>query len=40
MGGDNSRWQERGAFRYDAHRLYLNHGFKIIGHHFALNLKE
>lgn len=24
--------------RYDAHRLYLNHGFKITCHHFALDL--
>lgn len=31
---------ESGPQRYDAHRLYLNHGFKIIGHHFALNFKE
>jgi GNAT superfamily N-acetyltransferase len=29
-----------GPQRHDAHRLYLNHGFKIIGHHFALNFKE
>lgn len=24
---------------FEAHKLYLNHGFKIIGHHFALTLK-
>lgn len=29
---------DSGPMRYDAHRLYLNHGFKIIGHHFALEL--
>lgn len=28
---------DSGPQRYDAHRLYLNHGFKIIGHHFALD---
>lgn len=31
---------DSGPQRHDAHRLYLNNGFKIIGHHFALNLKE
>jgi GNAT superfamily N-acetyltransferase len=31
---------DSGPQRHDAHRLYLNHGFKIIGHHFALNLNE
>src|SRR5215216_5742436 len=31
---------DSGPQRHDAHRLYLNHGFKIIGHHFALNFKE
>lgn len=31
---------DSGPQRYDAHRLYLNHGFKIIGHHFALDLQE
>lgn len=31
---------DSGPQRHDAHRLYLNHGFKIIGHHFALGLKE
>ena len=25
---------------HDAHKLYLNHGFKIIGHHFALDFKN
>jgi predicted GNAT family N-acyltransferase len=29
---------DSGSQRHDAHRLYLNHGFKIIGHHFALEL--
>lgn len=31
---------DSGPQRHDAHRLYLNHGFKIIGHHFALEMKE
>jgi GNAT superfamily N-acetyltransferase len=31
---------DSGPQRYDAHRLYLNHGFKIIAHHFSLDLKE
>jgi len=31
---------DSGPQRHDAHRLYLNHGFKIIGHHFALDLKD
>lgn len=26
---------DSGHHRHDAHRLYLNHGFKIIGYHFA-----
>lgn len=30
---------DSGPQRHDAHKLYLNHGFKIIGHHFALDLK-
>ncbi|MEM7801124.1 MAG: hypothetical protein AAF633_18165 [Chloroflexota bacterium] len=25
---------------FDAHRLYLNKGFKIRSHHFALQLDE
>jgi GNAT superfamily N-acetyltransferase len=29
---------DSGHQRYDAHRLYLNHGFKITSHHFALEL--
>jgi len=29
---------DSGPQRHDAHRLYLNHGFKIIGYHFALGL--
>lgn len=28
---------DSGPQRHDAHRLYLNHGFKIIGYHFALD---
>ena len=31
---------DSGPQRHDAHRLYLNHSFKIIGHHFAFDLKE
>jgi len=31
---------DSGPQRHEAHRLYLNHGFKIIGHHFALDFKE
>ncbi len=31
---------DSGPSRYEAHRLYLNHGFKIIGHHFALDFKD
>lgn len=31
---------DSGPQRHDAHRLYLNHRFKIIGHHFALDLQE
>lgn len=31
---------DSGLQRHDAHRLYLNYGFKIIGHHFSLDLKE
>jgi GNAT superfamily N-acetyltransferase len=31
---------DSGPQRHDAHKLYLNHGFKIIGHHFALNFKD
>lgn len=29
---------DSGHQRYEAHRLYLNHGFKITSHHFALDL--
>lgn len=29
---------DSGPSRHDAHRLYLNHGFRIIGHHFSLHL--
>jgi GNAT superfamily N-acetyltransferase len=28
---------DSGPQRHDGHRLYLNQGFKIIGHHFALD---
>ena len=31
---------DSGPQRYDAHRLYMNHGFKIIGHHFSIDLKS
>ena len=31
---------DSGPLRHDAHRLYLNQGFKIIGHHFALDFKS
>ncbi len=31
---------DSGPQRDDPHRLYLNHGFKIIGHHFALDFKD
>jgi GNAT superfamily N-acetyltransferase len=31
---------DSGPQRHEAHRLYLNHGFKIIGHHFALDFKD
>ncbi len=27
---------DSGPQRHDAHRLYMNHGFTIIGYHFAL----
>lgn len=26
--------------RHDAHRFYLNHGFKIVAYYFALNLQD
>lgn len=29
---------DSGYQRYDAHRLYLNYGFQISSHHFALKL--
>ncbi|MBI5274328.1 MAG: GNAT family N-acetyltransferase [Chlamydiales bacterium] len=31
---------DSGPQRHDAHRLYLNHGFKIVAHHFALDFKD
>lgn len=30
---------DSGHHRYDAHRLYLNNGFKIVAHHFSKTLK-
>jgi GNAT superfamily N-acetyltransferase len=30
---------DSGPQRHDAHKLYFNHGFKIIGYHFALDFK-
>lgn len=30
---------DSGHHRYEAHRLYLNFGFKITSHHFTLNLR-
>ena len=30
---------DSGHHRHDAHRLYLNFGFKITSHHFAIDLK-
>ena len=30
---------DSGHGRYDAHRLYLNHGFIMTSHHFRMNLK-
>jgi len=31
---------DSGPQRHEAHRLYLNHGMKIIGYHFALDFKQ
>jgi len=31
---------DSGPHRHEAHKLYLNHDFKIIAHHFALTLKK
>ena len=31
---------DSGPQRHDAHRLYLNQGFKIIGYHFALDFQQ
>ena len=31
---------DSGPQRHDAHRLYLNHGFKLNSHHFALELNK
>lgn len=30
---------DSGPRRHDAHRLYLNRGFKIVAHHFSLDLQ-
>jgi GNAT superfamily N-acetyltransferase len=30
---------DSGHHRHDAHRLYLNSGFKITSHHFAIEIK-
>ena len=30
---------DSGHTRFDAHRVYLNHRFRISSHHFTLNLK-
>ena len=30
---------DSGPQRYEAHKVYLNHDFKIIGYHFSLELK-
>ena len=30
---------DSGHARHDAHRLYLNKGFRLSSHHFALNLR-
>ena len=31
---------DSGHQRFDAHRLYLNKGFKIVAHHFARNVNR
>ena len=31
---------DSGHFRHDAHRLYLDFGFKITSHHFAMELER
>jgi GNAT superfamily N-acetyltransferase len=31
---------DSGPQRHDAHRLYMNHGMKIIGYHFAVEIKQ
>ena len=31
---------DSGHHRHEAHRFYLNHGFKITSHHFALTLES
>lgn len=36
--GCNEVHLDSGPQRHDAHRLYLNHHFKIIAHHFGLTL--
>lgn len=31
---------DSGHTRFDAHRVYLNHGFQIRSHHFSMALKD
>lgn len=31
---------DSGPQRHDAHRLYMKHKMKIVGHHFSLDLRE
>lgn len=38
VNGCNAVHLDTGHHRYDAHRLYLNHGFEIRSHHLSLNL--
>lgn len=38
--GYNMVTLDSGHHRYTAHRLYLNKGYTIIGHHFTLDLKK
>lgn len=39
MGCENIHL-DSGYQRYDAHRFYLNFGFKMMSHHFVLDLME
>jgi GNAT superfamily N-acetyltransferase len=36
----NEMHLDSGHHRFDAHRLYLNFGFKITCHHFAMQVQE